>query len=189
MIDVPPEPLPTQEQVIEQRLLDCGLNRDGFTVKYEDYLQSIEIAIAPSSGATSENFACIKEAAGFEIVTFRDGAMFAAYTNFVSELARHEMMAMLEDRLREAGLREGFPDREDFGSLAEYVAALEVHAGIEPRSALRVSGDSILFEPPSTSPDYADFAERYSSLLSVVAYASTRDRLNFGFIGNEMVAE
>lgn len=189
MIDVPPEPLPMQEQIIEQRLLDCGLYPGGFTVKYEDYLQSIEIAIAPSAGATSDNFACIKEAAGYEIVTFQDGAMFAAYMDFASELARREMTAMYEGRLKEAGLWEGLPGREDFRSLEEYAEALEVHAGITPGSALRVSGDGILFDPPSASQNYADFAVRYSNLLSVVAYASTKDRVKFGFIGNERVAE
>ncbi len=189
MIDVPPEPLPTQERVIEQRLLDCGLNPGGFTVKYEDYLQSIEIVIEPSAGATSDNFACIREAAGNEIVTFEDGEMFAAYMDFTSELARPEMMVMYEGRLKEAGLWEDFPGREDFGSLEEYAEALEVHAGIKPGSALRVSGNGILFDPPSASHNYADFAERYSNLLSVVAYAATKDRVNFGFIGNERVAE
>ena len=189
MSDVPPEPLPIQEQVIEQRLLACGLNAGGFTVKYEDYLQGIEIAIAPSAGATSDNFACIKEAAGYEIVTFQDGTMLAAYMDFASELARPQMMVMYESRLKEAGLWEGFPGREDFRSLEEYAKALELHAGMKPGSALRVSGDGILFDPPSASPDFADFAERYSNLLSVVSYASTRDRVKFGFIGNERVAE
>ena len=189
MIDVPPEPLPTQEQVIEQRLLDCGLNAGGFTVKYEDYLQSIEISIAPGAGASSDNFACIKEAAGYEIVTFQDGAMFAAYMEFASELARPEMTEMYASRLKEAGLWKGFPDREDFRSLEEYAKALEVHAGMKPGSALRVSGDGILFDPPFASPTFADFAESYSNLLSLVAYASTRDRVKFGFIGNERVAE
>lgn len=170
-------------------MLDCGLNPDGFTVKYEDYLQSIEIIIAPSARATSDHFQCIKEAAVYEIVTFQDGAMLNAYMDFASELARPEMMVMYEGQLKEAGLWEGFPVHEDFGSLEEYAEALEVHAGIESGSALRVSGDGILFDPPSTSPNYADFAERYSNLLSVVAYASTRDRLDFGFIGNESVAE
>ncbi|MEN7538821.1 hypothetical protein [Aurantiacibacter flavus] len=189
MIDVPPEPLPTQEQVIEQRLLDCGLNPGGFTVKYEDYLQSIEIVIEPSAGATSVNFACIREAAGYEVVRFQDGEMFAAYMDFALELARPEMMAMYEGRLKEAGLWEGFPDREDFGSLLEYAEALEVHAGIEPGSALRILGGGILFDPPSASHNYADFTERYSNLLSMVAYAATKDRVSFGFVGNERVAD
>lgn len=189
MIDVPPEPLPTQEQVIEQRLLECGLNPGGFTVKYEDYLQSIEIVIAPSAGATLNNFACINEAAGYEIVTFQDNAMFASYRDFASELARPEMMVMYEGRLKEAGLWVGFPDRENFGSLKEYAEALEVHAGIKPGSALRVSGDGILFDPPSASSNYSNFAGRYSKLLLVVAYASTKERVRFGFIGNEAFGE
>lgn len=189
MFDVPPEPLPTQEQVIEKRLLDCGLNPGGFTVKYEDYLQSIEIVIGQRAGATPDKFACIREAAGYEIVTFQDGEMFAAYTDFASELARPQMLVLYEGRLKEAGLWEGFPDRENFGSLEQYAEALEVHAGMKPGSALRVSGDGILFDPLSASHDYADFAERYSNLLSVVAYAATKDRVSFGFIGNEKAAE
>ena len=189
MIDVPPAPLPTQEQVIEQRLLDCGLEPGGFTVRYEGYLQSIEIVIASNAGANAENFACIKEAAGYEIVTFQDGEMSAAYMDYASELARPEMMVMYENRLKETGLWNGFPSREDFGSLREFAEALEAHAGIEPASALRVSGDGILFDPPGESSDIVDFVERYSNLLAVVAYATTKDRLNFGFIGNEKIAD
>lgn len=189
MIDLPPDPTPKQEQVIEQRLLDCGLEPGGISVQYEDYLQGIEIVIAPSAGATSDQFACINDAAGYELVRFEDGAMFAAYTEFKSELARPEMLAMFEDRLKAAGLWEGFPDRNKFGSLEDYAKALEAHAGIEPGSALRVSGDGILFDPPNVSQDYTEFAEKYSNLLSAVGYASVRDRVNFGFIGNEKVAE
>lgn len=189
MIDVPAEPLPTQELAIEERLLECGLKLGGFTVKYEDYLQSVEIVIAPSAEATSDDFACIQEAAGYEIVTFQDRDMFAAYMDFTSELVRPQIIVELEGRLKEAGLWEGFPNRENFGSLEDYAEALEVHAGMEPKSALRVSGDGILFDPPSASNDPNGFIERYANLLSVVAYASTKDRVSFGFIGNERVEE
>ena len=189
MIDIPLEPSTTQEQVIEQRLLDCGLDRRGFTVTYEAYLQSIQVAIASNSGATSENFACIEKAAGDEIVRFQDDAMSAAYTNFVSQLARPETLAMMEARLNDTGLLEGLPDREDFGSLAEYAAALEVHAGIEPRSALHVSGDTIVFDQPDDPSDDENADERYSNLFAVVSYATTRDRLSFGFTGNAEIAD
>lgn len=189
MFDVPPEPFSTQEQVIEEQLLDCGLNSGGFSVRYDDYLQSIDIVIAPSAGATSDDFACIREAAGYEIVRFEDGVMFAAYMDFASELARSKVMMRLQGSLKEAGLWEGFPEREDFSSLKDYAEALEVHAGLDPGAALRVSGDGFLFEPQSTSPHDEDFTERYSNLFSVVVYASARDRLNFGFLGNEGVVE
>jgi hypothetical protein len=189
MTDLPPELLPVQEQIIEQRLIECGLNPFGFTVNYEDYLQSIEIVIAPNSGATSENFACIHEAAGHEIVTFEAATMLAAYTDFVAELVRPEMMAMLEAQLIEAGLWEGFPASQDFGSLEDYARALEVHASVKPGSALRVSGEGIFIDPPRDSPDYSDFAECYSKLLLVFTYASTKERVRFGFIGNKRFAD
>ncbi|MCR2832574.1 hypothetical protein [Parerythrobacter lacustris] len=187
MIDVPPEPLPSQERVIEQRLLDCGLNLGGVTVRYADYLQSIEIVIAPAAGATSDNFACIKEASGYEILRFEDSAMFAAYTDFVSELARPEMLMMHEVRLAEAGLWEGFPDRDDFDSLESYARALEAHTGFLPGSALRVSGGAILFE--SAGAAGMDLYGHYFNLLSVVTYASLRHRIEFGFVGNEKIAK
>ena len=188
-MDTPPDPPPSPEQVIEQRLVECGLDRSGLSVRYQDYLQSIEIVISPSAGATSEDFACIKQAAGSEIVTFEDGDTFAGYTSFQAELARPEMLAQYERRLREAGLWEGFPRREGFETLQEYAVALEEHSGVGPGSALHVSGDSIAFDPPRDYATYADFAERYSNLFTVVSYASIRDRIGFGFIGNEAIAE
>lgn len=113
MIDLPP---PSPESVIEQRLVDCGLDAGGLTVKYEADLQSIEIVIKPNAGATSDHFPCIAEAAGHEVVRFEDGEAYVAYTNFTSELARPEMLAMLEAQLKETGLWEGFPKRQDFNT-------------------------------------------------------------------------
>jgi len=188
-MDTPPEPPPSPEQIIEQRLVDCGLDAHGLSVRYEDGLQSLEIVIASSAGATSKHFACIKEAAEHEIVTFEDGGMYSAYSKFTTELARPEMLAGSEKALKEAGLYEGFPEREAFETLEEYAVALEKHAGANPGSALRVSGDGILFDPPRDAASYADFEDRYSNLIAVVAYASIRDRVGFGFIGNGAIAE
>lgn len=186
---MPQGPPPSPEYIIEQRLVECGLDAKGISVKYEDYLQSIEIVIAPSAGVTSEHFPCIKEAADYEIVTFEDGEMFAAYTDFASEMARPEMLAMYEGRLKEAGLWAGFPARQDFDSLEAFAVALEEHAGLEPGTTLRVSGDGIIFNPPRDFSDFVDFSERYSNLIAVVTFASIRDRLKFSFIGNDKIAE
>src|SRR3546814_18740884 len=80
--------------------------------------------------------------------------MFAAYSDCASELARPQMLATFESRLKETGLWEGFPDRRDFGSLEDYARALEVHAGVPQGSALRISGNGILFDPaPDGRPD------------------------------------
>jgi hypothetical protein len=189
MIDTLPEPPPAQEQVIEQKLLDCGLKAGGFSVRYEDYLQSIEIIVTPIAGATSEDFACINDATASEIVTFEDRAMDAAFLDFRAELARPQMMAELEARLKERGLWEGFPNRQSFATDGDYARALEAHGGHAPGSALKVSSFGVTFEPEPDEQDFASFNERYGDLLAIILYVSVRDGFSIGFIGNEKVRE
>jgi hypothetical protein len=189
-MDVPPEPLPASEQVIEQRLIDCGLSKGSFSVKYEDYLQSIEIVISPSAGVKEDHFACIREAAGYEIVTFEDGDMQMAYLDFTSELARPQMLETATSELEQRGLLAGFPERQSFASLDLYAEALEVHSGLSPGSTLRVRGSTIVFDPPVDDRSFGDFSEKYGGLIAVISFAVARgDFKNFGFIGNEKLAE
>jgi hypothetical protein len=189
MIDTPPEPALSQEQVIEHKLLDCGLAVGGFTVKYEDYLQSIEIVVTPSAGATSEDFPCINDASASEIVTFEDRATYTAFSDFRAELARPQMMAELEARLKERGLWEGFPNRQSFATDDEYAWALEAHGGHAPGSALKVSSFGVTLDPKLDDLDIASFNERYGDLLAIILYVSVRDGFSIGFIGNETVRE
>ena len=184
MIDMPPASPPSQEQVIEKRLIECGLNAKGVSVKYEGYLQSIEIVIRPNSGATADHFRCIKDAAGYEIVTFEDRDMYVAYNEYASVLARPQVLDGFKASLEEKGLLEGFPERRKFDNFNEYAKALETHGGLKPGTALRVSGDGIVFDPPLDDKNSADFMKCYSDLLAIVGYASALERFNFGFIGN-----
>lgn len=189
MIDTPPEPPPALEQVIEQKLLDCGLKAGGFTVRYEDYLQSIEIVVTPSAGATSDDFPCINDASASEIVTFEDRAMYAAFSDFRSALVRPQMMAELEATLKERGLWEGFPSRQNFATDDEYCRALEAHGGHAPGSALKVSSFGVTLDPKLDDLDIASFNERYGDLMAIILYVSVRDGFRIGFIGNDKVRE
>jgi hypothetical protein len=190
MIDIPPEPPFADEQVITQRLLECGLAASGFTVRYEDELQSIEVVITPSAGVTAEQFPCIHTAVFPEIVTFENRAMYQEYMAYVGELFRPQMLADTEAALRERGLWEGFPERDDFPAFADYVRALEAHASVAPGTALRAEGDNrLVFDPPRLDQGYAEFADRYSDLLTVATYAAAKEDLSFGFIGNEKIRE
>jgi hypothetical protein len=175
-----------QEQIIEQHLVRCGLEAKGVSVRYQEDLQSIEVIIRPTARADRSHFECIKDAVSHGIVTFEDDAMRADYTEYTSEVARPQMLASLTATLQKLKLLEGFPARGDFPSLSEYARVLETHAGKAPGVVLRVVGDSIIFDPPRTK-DYPDFATKYSDLLSVVMFASVRDHISFGFIGNEAV--
>lgn len=189
MIDVPSDPPLPQEQVIEQRLIECGLQIGGISIRYEDYLQSIEIIIRPAAGATTSHFECIRNAANYEIVTFEDLDMYNAYNDYASELARPQLLETFKNSLQAKGLLEGFPERQNFENLDAYAKALERHAGVAPGLALRVSDDRIVFDPPRDGSDPMAFIEGYSDLMAIVAYASALENVSFGFIGNEAIRE
>jgi hypothetical protein len=192
VIDVPPEPLPSQEQVIEQRLIECGLDARGISVKYEDYLQSIEIVIGPGAGASVEIFDCIREAAGYEIVTFEDGQLQLAYAERSHELARPRLLAEARDGLAKRGLLEGFPERSDFSSDKLFAEAIERHCSVEPGSFF-VEGQWGLVAQPKMGGDPLSQSEwdRMSCLMNALMYLSAKGESGFkiGFIGNERVAE
>jgi hypothetical protein len=181
-------PPPAHEQVIEQRLIACGLSTSGFTVRYEDYLQSIEIVITPAAGARKDHFPCIRQAAEHGIVSFAEGSMQKAYSDFEAELLRPQMLESATAELKKRGLLADFPDRKSYANLELYAEALERHSGRMPRSSLRVSGVAIVFDPPRSHPNFRDFDKRYSNLMAVIAFASARGDADFAFIGNEAFA-
>lgn len=183
-VELPPEP----DQSIEQRLMECGLDVDGFTVSYEDALQGGHLVVVlPAPGATEGQFPCIREAAGQGIVLFQDPAMSEAYSGYEAELFRPEMLERATADLSARGLLNGFPDRESFPSLDLYAEALEAHGGVPPRTGLTVDGGSIVFDPPR---DEAYDEERYLNLIAVIIYAVARgDFQSFGFIGNGLAVE
>jgi hypothetical protein len=120
---------------------------------------------------------------------FEDPKMYSAYNAFADDLVRPQMVESFRKSLQERGLLKNFPERRNFASLQDYAKALEVHGGVPPGTALRVSGDGLIFDPPREKQSPADFAERWSDLLAITAYASALEHLSFGFIGNEAVSE
>lgn len=179
---------PALEQVIEQRLVECGLSSGGFTVKYEDYLQSIEIVITPAAGARRDQFPCIRQAAEHEIVSFADGGMQKAFSDFETELMRPQMLESTAAELKKLGLLAGFPDRKSFANLELFAEALERHSGLIPKSTLNVAGTTIVFDPPKGHTNSKDFDKRYSKLIAVMLFAIVRGDADFAFIGNEAFA-
>ena len=181
MIDLPPE------QVIEQRLVECGLDSKGISVKYEGYLQSIEVVIKPAAGAASQHFPCIQKATGYEIVTFADMEMARQYSDFTTELFRPKMLEDARKLLEQRGLLDNFPVRPDFDSDRLFGEALEAHCGLVKGSTLNTYGQSLVFDPPKDSfGDFEAFEKKYSCLLTSMSFAAARgDIKNFGFIGNE----
>jgi hypothetical protein len=177
------------EHVIEQKLVECGLDSIGISVTYQNYLQGVEIVIKPEAKATNDQFACIHKAAGFEIVTFTDPAMAQQFSEFQFELFRPQMLEDSRHSLEKLGLLENFPDRTLFVSDIAFGEALESHCGLEKGGALKLLGETIIFEPPGTDPGYfGSFDNKYHCLLTAVNYAVAKGELKkFGFVGNEAV--
>ncbi|MCX7284598.1 MAG: hypothetical protein NTX28_11250 [Novosphingobium sp.] len=188
-MDAHHEPPPSYEQVITQKLLGCGLAAHGLKVSYDDDLQSNEVVVSRSANATPEMFACIRDAAVGEIVTFDDPDLASRYFAFVAEAFRPQMVTSAEDALAKRGLLSGFPRRADFASDALFAEALEEHCGLPKGEAIRPFGGVLAFQPPPEAMrDFKTAIERYSCLLSAIQLASARGEGKFGFVGNEAMA-
>ena len=180
----------TPEQVIEQQLVECGLNPNSFTVIYEDYLQSIEIFIKPEAGATFKQFDCIRKASGSEIVTFADLEMYRRYSDYVMELFRPKMLEDSRQSLDKIGKLSGFPKRASFASENLFAEAIEVHCGIPAGSALKLYGGGIVFTPPTEDYENIEiFIAKYSCLTTAISYVAAKRELHVGIIGNEATRE
>jgi hypothetical protein len=179
VIDLPPE------QVIEQRLVQCGLNPSGFSVKYEDYLQSIEIVIKAEAEATPEQFGCIKEVADLGIISFTDLQMNKDYRDYVTGLLRPKMLESSRQSLEKIGKLKNFPERADFVSNKLFAEAIEVHCDVPMGGVLKEFGDRIAFMPQQEEyRDFDRFTAKYSCLINAIAYVAAKRELDIGFIGN-----
>lgn len=189
-MDFPPAPPASPEHVIEQRLVDCGLDRQGFSVSYVDDFQSIEVVITEASGVTPEHFRCIHNAAMPEIVTFKSSKLSGEYNDFTSELYRPMMLQSAEKELVKLGLFEGFPARELFSSDKLFAEALEFHCGLAKGSALQMLNSTIVFKRSSeANQDFDHYSKKYGCLFAAIMYVSAKDNFKVGFVGNEAVLQ
>lgn len=188
MVDMPQVPPPAYEQVVTQKLLQCGLRDGGFTVKYEDELQSIEIVIGKEAGATSEQIECILQAAGDEIVTFREPEMQKAYQDRVFAVFRPKMLADARAELERRGVLDGFPERSEYGSDKLFAEALERQCGMKPGSFFVQSRWGLIGQPKLDRQSKPD-EDRIVCMMTAIMYVTARgEDFKFGFVGNEAVA-
>lgn len=188
MIDTPQVPPPAYELVLAQKLLQCGLRKGGLTVKYEDELQSVEIVIGKEAGASAEHFDCIKQAAGYEIVTFKDPELQQAYEDRVFETQRPKMLVDARAELERRGVLDGFPERSKFGSAKLFAEALERQCGMKPGSFFVQSQWGLIGQPKLGRQSKAD-EDKMSCLMAAIMYVSAKgEDFKFGFIGNEAFA-
>lgn len=99
------------------------------------------------------------------------------------------MIAETKAAVTKLGVLNDFPKRSHYTDLRKYAGALEQHCGLMAGSVLRVSGDSVSFDPPRET-DPMVFTRKYEKILAVVMYATAvGDLEKFGFTGNAAVAD
>lgn len=190
MIDMPPEMLPTQEQAIYQRMLECGLKTDGFSVTYKEDLQSIEIVIGSKAGVSSDSFDCILAAADHEIVTFSEDSLQIAYSDYVAEAMKPKMLEDAKEGLKKRGLLLGFPERKNFTSDRSFAEALERYCGLKPGSFLVESKWGLVVQPPKTAALGGNEWDQMSCIMNALMYVSAKgEKIKVGFFGNEKFRE
>ena len=156
---------------------------------WQDELQSIEIVIRRDARASSDQFSCIHKAAATKIVTFEEQSLQSVYSGYTVEVYRPRMIAETKAAVTKLGLLNDFPKRSHYTDLRKNAGALEPHCELMAGSVLRVSGDSVSFDPPRET-DPMVFTRKYEKILAVVMYATAvGDLKQFGFIGNAAVAE
>ena len=188
MVDMPQVPPPAYEQVVTHKLLQCGLRNGGFTVKYEEELQSVEIVIDREAGATSEQIECIRQATGNYVVTFKDPELQKAYLDRVFDAFRPKMLADARADLEKRGVFDGFPERSAYASEMLFGVALERQCGLKPGSFFVQSQSGLVVQPKLGRQNKTE-EDRMACMMTAIMYVTAKgEDFTFGFVGNEAVA-
>lgn len=73
---------PSEEQIVEQKLVDCGLKRSGLSVSYVDDWRSVVAVINDEAEARAEHFDCIRDAVWPQEVRFESPELERSYLRF-----------------------------------------------------------------------------------------------------------
>jgi hypothetical protein len=182
VIDTPPEYPPLPQKPVAEALIDCGLLKDGFKVTYEKDLQGNVVAISVRAGANRENLQCIWDAAWTEFVQFEDNKLQVAYDEITESRFAPIVQQQARDALAKRGLLDGLPERSKFSSLEEFAVAIEQHCGFDPKQALHIDNDLIVFNPEVRLSSSFDLDK--SECIFGALFASGQTKI--GFIGNEL---
>ncbi|WP_420605183.1 hypothetical protein [Novosphingopyxis sp.] len=183
MIDLPPESLQVQEQVIETSMQNCGMETADFIIQYEDILQGFEILIRDGAGVDASQFPCIHEATRGQFVSFENEGMQSAYSDYSYELIRPVILQSAEKELRKLKLLKSFPNRADYEDDLQFAKALERLCDVEPGSALKKFHGKIALMP-DRELSFQAFNSKYGCLMAALQFASARNEIDYVFVGN-----
>ncbi|MDQ0839237.1 hypothetical protein [Sphingomonas faeni] len=181
MIDMSPVSPHSYPSTLTQKLLQCGLRNGKFAVEYDHDLQGYEIIIAHEAGVTCEQFDCVREVAGTELVTFHDAKLQQAYDARVREIEMPGKLAAARAKLEKYGVLANFPERRNFISDELFAAALERQCGLEVGSVFLKTRSGLTFHP---SVDVKEKEQCLDCVVDVIMYVAAKGEVfKCGFSG------
>jgi len=189
MIDLPP---PSYEQTIVS-IVQCGVPRANIRIEYADYLQSDEITIADLGGVTDQKFGCLKASVHpFYVLTLVNVDQRAAFYRYSEREDRPKARAAARTWARSRGLSDRVPMFDPKLGIRKFAAALESVCGLRRGRALTTMGGTFL----TVLSDFFSMKpfERSTRSLECItqmfaASNAPENGVQFGFIGNEAIAE
>jgi len=188
MIDMPQDVPPAYEQVLKEKLTQCGLRNGGFIVRHEDQLQNVQIVIDEDAAASAAQFDCIRQAAGYQPVTFKNPSLQSAYQDRIVQTLQPRMVADAKSQLERFGILQGFPERSRYASDLLFARALEQKCGVKPGSFF-VQRQGGLVGQPKPGGQSSKKEDGMACLMAAILYVSAKgESFAFSFTGNDASA-
>ena len=176
------------EAALIAKLVACGLNPIGISIRYENDLQSEVVKLSRPAAVSEAHFECIYEAARGAFVEFDDQKIKSAYAAFEEKAAKSWMRKESISWLKAHGKYENVPvlflgqDPRMWARAVEAFCGLREGEAIEfPRSEFMTLKRSFLSMPPRPELD---------CLMNVIWLSDfSASGVSFGFIGNEAFAK
>jgi hypothetical protein len=190
-----PDLPPAENYQVVEALVDCGLDRGGFSVTHERDIQDDFIRIGEHTVVSPGQFACIRTAAAGTILWFDDRATSEAYSAYVESQVRAEISRSAREELAKQGRLAALPEIARHASPADFAQAVEGFCKVRAGQILIRHGvDAWEIRPQLDAKGHVDDSaiEKIGCIFNALM-AQTEDLsrygFNFGFIGNEAVVE
>ncbi|HUD30631.1 MAG TPA: hypothetical protein VMQ93_17320 [Novosphingobium sp.] len=189
-----PDLPPAENYQIVEALVECGLDRGGFSVTHDDTVEDDFVRIGASTVVVPEQFACIRKATSGSVLWFDNNTTGEGYGAYVASRVRPEASAAARQELARQGRLAALPELSRYASTFDFAQAVEGFCGVRPGQVLvRQGEDEWEIRPPRDAKGrvangaFKKIGCVFNALMAQPEDLS-RHGFNFGFIGNEAVS-
>ena len=178
----------TAEATLVAKLIACGLDPSGISVRYQEHLQSDVITLSPAAGASETKFECIYKAARGSFVEFDDKVLGSEYSAFEEREAGEWMRGEATAWLKAHNQFEGAPTLLPKQNPEVWARAVEHFCGFQPGEAIEFVEPTLMTLRHSIMTFPSD--PRADCLMYVIWLSDLKaSGIEFGFVGNKAYSD